>query len=205
MTHTDSAPQPDSAAADGENPVAEPEPGGDTAEHSPLATSPIAQAGLDLFGKGHGKKLKNLMTGRGTDEGLYIFDYYYKTGGGKHTKHWRQTVVGFDLGQRRVPRFSIQPRSLGKVFGAFFSGKEIKFDQHPEFAKDHFVAGEHDAAVRDLIREPIVREFGPEKVLCLEGNDRWLIVYRQAKLAKPEEFDELIGRARGFRAHFLNS
>ncbi len=54
MTHTDSAPQPDSAAADGENPVAEPEPGGDTAEHSPLATSPIAQAGLGLVAAAFG-------------------------------------------------------------------------------------------------------------------------------------------------------
>lgn len=155
----------------------------------------VAGSGVDLFARGHSKRCLNLLTGEGKSAGTYVFDYRYKTGRGRSTRHHRQTVVGFDLGAGRLPKFSVQPRSLRKSFGAVFSGGQIKLAEYPEFARGHFVAGESEDAVRGVLSGLLVDVLTDDKAVCLEGNGRWLVVYRQRAEIDPLDVPGLVEHA----------
>ena len=48
---------------------------------------------VQLFGRGHSKRVTNLMTGRLGDQQVAVFDYGYTTGSGKNRNNTNQTVM----------------------------------------------------------------------------------------------------------------
>ena len=64
-----------------------------------------------------------------------MFACRYVTGGGKHTRVIRQTVIYFRSPQLHLPEFALRPENLFHKMGAAFGYQDIDFDSHRKFVK----------------------------------------------------------------------
>ena len=97
--------------------------------------------GFPLFSQGHSKKVSNMLHGVSGQLGITdqvevgMFGCRYVTGGGKHTRVIRQTVIYFRSPQLHLPEFALRPENLFHKMGAAFGYQDIDFDSHRKFAK----------------------------------------------------------------------
>ncbi len=77
--------------------------------------APDAYARYGLFGKGRGRVISNVMTGRRSGTDVEVFDYHYATGGsGNSRRDFQFTVVSLLL-ERPRPHLLVQK---GSIFGS---------------------------------------------------------------------------------------
>jgi hypothetical protein len=93
-----------------------------------------------LFNEGHSKTILNLMTGEANGIKTSVFDYEYKTGGGKNVSVHQQSVVYLEPANLNLPYFSLRPEGLLSKIGAAFGYEDIDFGQRPEFYANSFCA-----------------------------------------------------------------
>ena len=150
-----------------------------------------AVADLPLFGRGHSRKVRHVMTGRVGDHDLRMFDYKYTTGSGKNSRTWSQTVALLPVG-RELPEFVLAPENLLHRVGQIFGYQDIDFEHHPEFSSRYLLRGPDETAIRAA--------FGPDRLALLEGERGWTIesrngqlgIYRADKRVKPEELQTFV-------------
>ena len=110
-----------------------------------------------LFGSGHSRRWSNVITAETAETTLAIFDYRYKTGGGKHQATHHQTVLAMSSERLQVPALALRPRvGFFDTIGAFIGGQDIDFEEHPAFSKATVLKAPDEAAVRQFFNEGLL-------------------------------------------------
>ena len=150
-----------------------------------------------LFSQGRSKKISNMLHGETEQGELAIFDYRYRTGGGKNSSTYRQSVLYLSSPSLDLPHFELRPEGvLHKIVGAF-GYQDFDFARHPKFSKTYVLRGENERAVRELFEDEVLEFFEGEAKVCIEGGGQQLLFYRQRRRIKPEEAAEFMKE--GFR------
>src|SRR3954462_2427694 len=89
----------------------------------------------DLFSRGRGKKIFNLMRGSSGGRYVAVFDYQYVTGHGKSKKTCRTTVVLLRSEGPPIPRFSLRPKGTWDKISNLFRSADIGFQNRPQFSR----------------------------------------------------------------------
>ena len=145
-----------------------------------------------LFSQGRRKRIANVLQGRAGDVDVLVFDYRYVTGGGQHSRSWRQTVILFESDEMRFPNFALRPENLFHKIGQVFGYQDIDFDSHPEFSKRYLLKGENESAVRSTFSADTLAFYESDQKLSTEAAGGQLIHYRAAKLVPPNDISEFI-------------
>jgi len=149
--------------------------------------------GLPLFSKGRDKRIANLLYGertahyiRGLRDGeLATFDYRYRTGSGKFTHTWEQSVFYLRSPALCLPQFEVRPRGwLGIRRG-------IPVETHPEFSENYLLLGDDEPAIQALLSYELMAFLATQVKLCVEGSGDQLVVYRAGKRLKLDQVEQL--------------
>jgi hypothetical protein len=142
---------------------------------------------LPLYGHGHSKQVRNVMTGKAGERDLTLFDYRYTTGGGKNSHTWRQTVALFPQGAAGLPDFLLAPENILHKIGQMFGYQDIDFDSSPDFSSHYLLRGADEMAIRSAFGAAALAYFGQERGWHVEVTGGCIGVYRSGKKCKPEE------------------
>ena len=103
---------------------------------------------VQLFTRGHSKRVTNLMTGRLGDQQVAVFDYRYTIGSGKSQHTSTQTVVVLPSAQRSLPDLQMAPENPLYKIAEVFGYQDIDIESSPEFSRRYIVKGADEAAIR---------------------------------------------------------
>jgi len=151
---------------------------------------------LPLYGHGHSKQVRNVMSGKAGERDLKLFDYRYITGGGKSSHTWTQTVALFPQGAQGVPDLVLAPESILHKIGKVFGYQDIDFDSSPDFSSHYLLRGPDEMAIRSAFGAGALMYFGQERGWHVEVASGNVGIYRSDKRCKPEELAAFLEQAR---------
>jgi hypothetical protein len=146
-----------------------------------------------LFNEGHGKKLLNLMTGEANGIKTSVFDYEYKTGGGKNVTVHRHSVVYLEPANLSLPYFSLGPEGLLTKIGAALGYEDIDFGQRPEFSRKFVLRGEDEPAIRRLFNDRVLSFYEGRIGMSTEAGGNQVFLYRKNQEFQPFEVQPNVG------------
>jgi hypothetical protein len=147
---------------------------------------------LPLYGRGHSKRVRNVMSGRAGERDVKLFDYRYTTGGGKSSHTWNQTVALFPQGGEGLPDFLLAPENIFHKIGQVFGYQDIDFDSSPDFSSHYLLRGPDEMAIRSAFGADALAYFGQERGWHVEVAGGNVGIYRSDKRCKPEELAALL-------------
>lgn len=148
-----------------------------------------------IFSSGHSHAVSNLVRGDTQEVQLQIFDLRYTTGSGKNSTQHQFTIAAFTGDTLKLPRFLLRPETFLDKIGLSFDGKDINFDDRPEFSRRYVLTGERPNVIRSLF-QPSVTEFCQSQPnYYAEGFHQQLLicVYRQRVV--PREYPEFFRKS----------
>ena len=159
-------------------------------------TLPIADYGsfteFPISQVGHSRAANNAIVADTGDVRMVIFDYLYKTGGGKNQKTHRQTIVMFRAPSLGSPAFDIRPEGFFNRVAELFGRKDIDFDDDATFSKMFLLQGADEAAIREYFTSTRRRAFVELGKVCVQARPGCFIFYRSGGYKKSEQLDDLM-------------
>ncbi len=98
------------------------------------------------------------------------------------------TVLSVSNLQYGIPLFTMKEE---KLFDSAFLN-DINFNNHPKFSKCYRLSGFSEPQVRNFFTKELIHYFEREEIYTIESLGSELIVYKQAKVASPEEIKQMI-------------
>ena len=151
-----------------------------------------------MLGRGRSQKSFNQIGGEMGGLRVQIPTFRYVTGSGKNQSTRTMTIVCLKDPNLSAPQAFLRREvrfldALGKVFG----GKDINFDEDPEFSKSFVLQGQIEEETRAFFDEKVRRAFLAHKArtFTFEVNGDTLMMSAE-KVVKPEEIETLLGEAR---------
>ncbi|NND97843.1 MAG: hypothetical protein HKN47_11000 [Pirellulaceae bacterium] len=141
---------------------------------------------LQLFNRGHGRRMQNMLSGQSDEIEMAIFGYRYTTGGGKNQQTHQQTVISFQTPALSLPAFELRPEHMFHKIGKVFGYQDINFNSHPVFSKRYLLRGSDEEAIRKLFTADVLAFFESQQGISVEADRDRLIYYRSGKRSKPE-------------------
>lgn len=150
-----------------------------------------------IFNLGRNRTSYNVLVGKNDSDEVRMFDYSYRTGSGKNSHTYTQTLCIIKSSDLSLPHFFIRRENaifdfLGKLFG----GQDINFDEDPTFSKTFVLQGESETAVRQLFDSRIRRlflQFGGQNMQVEARGDT--ILFNPGELIDPVSAPSLIMKA----------
>lgn len=156
---------------------------------------------FELFSKGRSRKIKNMIHGETANVELGIFDYQYRTGSGKNSRTWKQTVVYIRSAELNLPQFALRPENMFDKIGGFMGFQDIDFDTHPAFSKMYVLRGPSEEQIRGLFQSHVLEHFETASGINVEGGGDQLVYFRASRRAKPAQVKGLMEE--GFKVFTL--
>jgi hypothetical protein len=147
---------------------------------------------LPLYARGHGSRLKNMLSGRAGADDAKIFDYQYTTGGGKESHTWKQTVALYAGGGRNLPDFVLAPENVFHKLGQLLGYQDIDFDSSPLFSSRYLLRGPDEAAIRSAFTVDTRAFFEQEPGWTVEVQGGNVGIYRAGKQVAPEDLGAFV-------------
>jgi hypothetical protein len=142
---------------------------------------------VQLYERGHSRRVTNLMTGRVGSTELAVFDYRYTTGAGKNQHTWTQTVAVFPSIRPSLPDLQLAPESpLHKIAEAFGS-QDIDIESSPEFSRRYVLKGQDADAIRSVLYPRATSYFGEHEGWTVEARSGTVAIYRSQARPRPED------------------
>ena len=154
----------------------------------------VKMKAFSLFNKGHGRKMRNVMTTETDVARLSIFDYQYTTGGGDNSHTHHHTVVALESDTLQLPEFSLRPEGFFQKIGAAIGMQDIDFEKHPEFSESFVLTGNDEQTVQSFFDEKLLDLFVQHKGICVESAPGMFIYFRNGR-RKPEQIREFMNQA----------
>ena len=161
---------------------------------------------LRLFQQGHSKRLYNVLHGKQDASEVMLADYEYVTGSGRNRSKYTVTVCVVRTPGLTLPKFYLRPqRAIYDRLGKLFGGRDLDFEDDPEFSKAFVLQGEPaEAAVRKLF-SPGVRERlrdWSNAEIWLEGGEDVVLLHHDKRI-DPKDLERLATDAVTMRRLFL--
>lgn len=154
---------------------------------------------LPCFARGHSPTFLNVAFG----DRLWVFDFRYTEGRGRDSSEYTQTVAAVQLASGDdLADFSLQPERIYDRVAPRLSDQDLDFDSDTAFSNAFRLRGSDEKATRALFEPELRRPLLDASDLCLEGEGRWIVIWRQDRRVKPGELPAFIARARGIAAQF---
>lgn len=140
---------------------------------------------FELFSQGSSRRLFNLLRGEARNVELSIFDYQYTTGSGKNSSTHKQTVLLMRSPSLMLPEFTLRPENFLHRIASLFGFRDINFEDHPDFSGKYLLRGKDEEAIRALFTSDRLLFFEGASVVCLEGKNDQLVIYRAGERPDP--------------------
>ena len=141
-------------------------------------------AGFKLFQRGRSRKVSNLLSHIDSGQGneICIFDYRFRTGGGKSSSKHITTVFFVRSSGLNLPLFHLKPKNFFHKVGEYIGWtKDIAFESHPDFSDQYLLQGHHEIDIRHVFNSDMLHFFTNEPNWYLEGFGNQMIFYREGK------------------------
>jgi len=142
---------------------------------------------VQLFDRGHSKRVRNLMTGPLDGQQVAVFDYRYTTGSGKNQHTHSQTVVLLPRAKMSLPDLQLAPENALLRIAEVFGYQDIDLESSPEFSKRYVVRGADEAAIRAALYPGAASHFAQHEGWTVELKSGSVAIYRANRRAKPED------------------
>ncbi|MEM1239525.1 MAG: hypothetical protein AAGI45_06785 [Cyanobacteria bacterium P01_H01_bin.26] len=150
---------------------------------------------FNLFNKGRGRRLKNLIQGSQDGVRVSIGEYKYTQGTQKnrHT-HW-QTVVFMESDRLNLPSFLLIPENLFHKIGTLFGCQDINFDAYPEFSSLYVLKGSDEEDIRQRFHDGVLHFYQNHPRMSTEGAGPMFIYYRSNRRMQLSSWQSLLNEA----------
>ena len=112
---------------------------------------------LRMLSQGHSRRMTNVLVGDAGEVEINVGDFTYTKGRGKTTQAYRQTVCILQSQELNVPHCFLRPDSRRfDSLSELFSGRDIGFDDDPQFSNAYVLQGESENAMHETFG-PAVR------------------------------------------------
>jgi hypothetical protein len=161
---------------------------------SPVAPPDLLErlGGFRLFSQGRSRKIRNVMRRQIDDIQVTLFDYRFRTSGGKHSRTHAQTVGLFETGRLDLPFFTLRPEHLLHRLAGALGYQDIDFEQHADFSEAFLLQGRNETEIRSLFDWNLRSYFARHPGVCAEGDGTRLIFYRQERKVDPDHLDSFV-------------
>ena len=157
------------------------------------------QQRMELFAlmrKGWGKTLQHVLVGDHGGRQVILFEYTYKTGGGKNTSTHTQFCCTWQL-PISVSRLVVRPEGVFDRIGDWFSGCDIDFPGNVEFSNRFVVSGDDEAEVRSVVTARVMDYMLGGDFQCLEIVSDLALLYSRSGNLTAERCQWLLAMAGG--------
>ncbi len=150
-----------------------------------------ALTGFKLFGKGHSRRIYNLVSGTSQllNVQLHVFDYQYVIQAGNTPVRHRQTVFFIKAKDLDLPELYLKPEHFFHKIASFFGMDDIDFEEYPEFSDRYLLKGEDEERIRRRMTKEVVHFFTLERGWYLEGVNYYMVLYKYRKLVPPKKIE----------------
>ena len=149
--------------------------------------------------------VSNMMHGEVSNAEFAIFDHRYTSGSGENSSTYKQTAIYFNPTNLNLPRFTLSPENLLHKIGSAFGYQDIDFPTHPDFSKRFLLRGEDETKIRALFTNKLLNFLESQQKITIEGGGNQLILYRDNKRIRPEEWQNFIDQGFRFFDEFVGS
>ncbi len=146
----------------------------DAEDHLPFHTSDF-----ELFEEGYNNDYNNLITKKQKDMQVCIFDYSYKTGGGRNSRYHSMTVMAFKSSDWRLPGFTLNRQNFIHNIGKAFGYQDIDFSSHPTFSKKFLLRGKDEKKIRETFNRKLLSHCERMDDFDMEGAGKVVILYKK--------------------------
>lgn len=147
-----------------------------------------------LFKKGRRRQIRHLMQKKDgmMETNMYIFDYHFIKGYGKHRKRMAQTVFFIDSKHLGLPQFLMHPENFfNKAANWLGLQNDIDFVDYPKFSDQYRLDGDDEDFIRYSLNPHFLQFFSIEQGWTLEGLNYFLIIYRKNRLIPANSIEVL--------------
>jgi hypothetical protein len=147
---------------------------------------------FELFKKGYGKRITNIMSVKRDIEqaDIRVFDYKFVVGAGNSTRTVMQTVFYVHSKELNLPQLLIYPERFYHRVGEWMDMQDIDFEMFPIFSKQYLVQGPEEDLVRNALNEEVLNYFTHEKNWYLEGINYLLVFYKRSKRIPADQIED---------------
>jgi len=139
------------------------------------------------------------------DFAMTLLDYAYTVGYGKSKQVVTQTVIRMQSPLLQLPVFVMKPESVFAKLGQMLGYTDIDLPEAPQFSKMYLLRGKDEAAIREIF-EPAVTGYCEEHPkISIEGAGDRLLVYRERRRLKLDNFDTFVEQGKAVAALFVAS
>ena len=108
------------------------------------------------------------------------------------------TVVHLSDIDLPIPDFALEPESLHTKFSEVVGGKDIDFDEYPDFSKGYYLRGYDEQAVRDFFNGDVIKYLESHDEMHIECHKHRLLIFKQRDLMSTQEIEEVVKFAEAF-------
>ncbi len=171
------------------------------AEEAPFNYLPNLQQ-FTLFGEGHSKQIKNLMTGETNGVKAALFDYIYTVGSGKHQHTHYQSVAYFEPRHLNIPSFSLRPENVMHKLISALGYQDIDFGHRPTFSSKYLLRGTDEQGIRNIFSDALLGFYEMSEGACTDGGGNQLFIFRPGFRTPPHEAQTFISWAESLQRLF---
>ncbi|NEQ29775.1 MAG: hypothetical protein F6K04_02040 [Leptolyngbya sp. SIO4C5] len=150
---------------------------------------------FNLFSKGRSRQVFNVLKGQANGADIFLFDYSYRIGSGKHSSTQYHTVALLCAESLDLPAFLLTPENLFHKIGNLFGYHDIDFDDYPLFSERYLLRGSDEARIRQIFDYRVIPFYEKRRRICSEGLGNALIYYRTEGRLNPDRWPELLSSA----------
>ena len=158
---------------------------------------------FQLFNKGRNRYLKNLIKGQRGDVEIYLGDYCFMIGRGKHRRTHHQTIIFIRSPHLELPNFLLTPENIFHKIGGLFGYDDIDFDSRPTFSARYLLKGTDETAIRDCFHDGILSFYERQEQVCSEGLGGFFLYYKPRHRVAPNDWKTLMGKVLEVHEQFV--
>jgi hypothetical protein len=108
------------------------------------------------------------------------------------------TVVHLSDTDMPIPEFALEPESLHTKLSEVSGGKDIDFNEHPEFSKMYYLRGDDEQVVRNFFSGPVIQFLESHEEMHIECHKHRLLIFKQRDLMTSSEIEAAVKFSEAF-------
>jgi MFS superfamily sulfate permease-like transporter len=129
---------------------------------------------------------------------MEISDITLTEGAGQAKSDTHITVVHVSDLESAIPDFALEPEQLWTKISELTYGKDIDFQDHPDFSRKYYLRGEDESAIRRFFTEKVISYLESHDDLHVESHKNKLLVYMKRDQLTTSEIKATLAFVEGF-------